>query len=628
MKVLPSLFFRGLCFLTITSPALAGVVDPGTGEPDAADAGLKLWLDATDAGTLFQDVDGLVPAVAGQPVARWDDKSLSGIVVSQASAANTPTLAAAVPELNNSPAVSFVGGSDGDALTSTTGNSTGISGAAPMTVVTVWKTTGFTGQNYQHTFHMGNPTGAQAYGHSVSRDGGGGEISNHYWGDGYNSGGRVAAGESAIAISTYDGATDNWYVNGLFIGQRNVALNVGADQLQVGSRLSPFTEGFTGDLAEVIVFDTVLTTEEQIALTSYLSQKYAIQISEFPEGPGPGGVSLTTGRPVPSHPALKLWLDAGDLGTLWQDTDGTIPAADGQPVARWDDKSGSGIIVAQADPANAPSLTAGVAELNSVPAVTFVGGAGGDALTSTTGNSTGVSGLAELTMVTVWKNTGYTGQNYQHTIHMGDPSCLSAYGHSTSRAGNAGSGIGNHYWCDGFDNTGATANGDANMALSTYDRSTDTWYINGAPGGTRTVFVTIGSSELQIGSRLQPFVEGFTGHLAEVILFCTVLTEEERNALGFYIQQKYGIQVQGAALAGSLRILGVNYEEAQGVATVRLRFTSRLGGSYKIEASPDLMNWENELDDAFAGQGEMSEFVHVIGPASSAPRLYYRVTEN
>ena len=180
-------------------------------------------------------------------------------------------------------------------------------------------------------------------------------------------------------------------------------------------------------------------------------------------------------------------------------------------------------------------------------------------------------------------------------------------------------------------NAGFTASLDATMALSTYNRSTDSWFINGAPGGTRNIFLSIGGGELQVGSRLQPFTEGFTGHLAELIVFCTVLTEAERNALGFYIQEKYGIIVQDARLAGSLRIVSIDYaldENLPDTAHVTLRFTSREGGRYLIESGTDLNSWEDELNDNYPGTGDITEYVHTFSPASGATRRFYRISEN
>ncbi|MCV2882220.1 hypothetical protein [Actibacterium sp. XHP0104] len=62
--------------------------------------------------------------------------------------------------------------------------------------------------------------------------------------------------------------------------------------------------------------------------------------------------------PPPSFPyqlTLAAWYDPSDLGTLFQDTVGTVPvAADGDPVALMQDKSGNGHHMTQSDPARQP----------------------------------------------------------------------------------------------------------------------------------------------------------------------------------------------------------------------------------------------------------------------------------
>ncbi len=242
-------------------------------------SGLVFHLDASDTASLYQDTAGTSQITAdGQAVARWDDLSSSGISVQQSSTGDQPTYQASVASLNGQAALYFDGGSGGDALTSTTGNSTGVSGHEDFTVITVWADAVNTGQNYQHTFHMGDTTTREAYGHSVSRSGGGGEIGNHYWGDGWNSSSTDGLDNANIALSTYDSDSDEdiWWVNGKAVGSRSVTLNIGTDQLQVGSRLTPATEGLRGSVAEILVFDRVLSSVEMDNIGGYLAAKYNI----------------------------------------------------------------------------------------------------------------------------------------------------------------------------------------------------------------------------------------------------------------------------------------------------------------------------------------------------------------
>jgi len=271
--------------LCVCMHAVAGPIDPSTGAPVAGDANLRLWLDANDLSTLWQDTGGTVAAAAGVDVALWQDKSGNGKDVSNTDAARRPTYAASVGNLGSKPALQFTGGNNiSDMLFRA--NDLGISGNADRTVVTVWQSTGFTGQNYQHTFHMGDQTGNEAYGHSASRGGNADSpIGNHYWGAGFDTTATAKLLGGRFAVSSWDGdggtganGLDSWWVDGTAVGASDrAALATGTDQLKIGSRLNggtAGTEGFTGDLAEVIVIDTVLTTAERDALQGYIIDKY------------------------------------------------------------------------------------------------------------------------------------------------------------------------------------------------------------------------------------------------------------------------------------------------------------------------------------------------------------------
>lgn len=71
---------------------------------------------------------------------------------------------------------------------------------------------------------------------------------------------------------------------------------------------------------------------------------------------GHRGLLLAAGGSGPAAYSPAGWYDADDLATLFQDTAGTVPVtADGQSVARWNDKSGNGRDWTQATAANRPT---------------------------------------------------------------------------------------------------------------------------------------------------------------------------------------------------------------------------------------------------------------------------------
>jgi len=230
------------------------------------------WIDADHPNSLWQDTGGTVAATHGSSVALWQDRSGNGKHVQQGSSNAQPLLSTNVQSLNNKNAVSFTN----DFLSRS--NDLGISGNHDLTLFSVWSNATNNGQNYQHTFHLGSTGGNSAYGHSVYR-GNGGWIGNHYWGGSHNTS-QVGSNATYIAISHYDASTDvdQWWINGQDMGSYNVNLNIGTS-LTVGSRLDPYAEGIRGDVAEIILFDTVLDQANRLGVQSYLSHKWGAALS-------------------------------------------------------------------------------------------------------------------------------------------------------------------------------------------------------------------------------------------------------------------------------------------------------------------------------------------------------------
>jgi hypothetical protein len=330
-----------------------------------------------------------------------------------------------------------------------------------------------------------------------------------------------------------------------------------------------------------------------------------------------GAVTLQPdGSPTSGDPNLRLWLNTGVAGSLYQDTAGTIAVTDGSPVALWQDQSGNSFDVSQASAGNRPSYTGSVGTLNGQPAVDFTGGPGGDALSRA--NDIGVSGNGDRTVITVWENTGFTGQNYQHTFHMGTPSGNQAYGHSASRGGGAGSPIGNHYYGAGFDST-ADANLDPNFAISIWDgnggtgtNGLDSWWVNGKPAGASDrAPLNTGTAQLHVGSRLNPFTEGFTGHLAEVIVYDAAVTGTERAQLEGYIESKYAlnqaqVKPNGQPIQGDPR-LKAWYRADAGVNTTGTSVTSWIDQSTIVPDANRTLNANSGNEPTFVpGEGSLA----------------------
>jgi len=269
------------------------------------------------------------------------------------------------------------------------------------------------------------------------------------------------------------------------------------------------------------------------------------------------------GSPDASDTNLKLWFDSSDISTLYQDVAGTIPVTgDGDLVRLWQDKSLSANHVSQATDNRRPRYTTNV--LNGLPALRMSRPAA-DQNTNLQSTVSPVTGNSDRTVISIYTNAVPNGtENFQHTIQFGSTSQNQAYGVSVYRG--AGGVIGNHYWSGDAAQGNSTAAGtdQPTMALMSYDNDAsllgngvDSFYVNGAASGvwsrpdnntalTGSVLDT-GTNQLRIGSRLNDD-EGVVGDVLEFIVYDTALTEDERNQLGWYIQTKYGIQIEGAAV--------------------------------------------------------------------------------
>ena len=236
----------------------------------------------------------------------------------------------------------------------------------------------------------------------------------------------------------------------------------------------------------------------------------------------------------------RLWLDAGDTSTLWQDTAGTLPvAANGQPVARWDDKSGNSFFVSQAAAASRPLYAAG--SLSGLSTLRFDGV--NDLMSRA--NDIGVSGNADRTVFAVWTNWASNGLGYQHVFHMGTNANDQTYG-AIAYHNNR---VANHYWASAFDTT-ATSTSNPTLASAMWDndggavagQGRDQWWVNGANAGyLDRAALNTSTAQFNVGSRVAGWAEGLKGNIAEILIYDHDLTVDERSKVGSYLGLRWGI---------------------------------------------------------------------------------------
>jgi hypothetical protein len=237
-------------------------------------AGLQLWLDAT-TGLFDATSGGSAVTTDGSAVARWEDQSGSGYHVTQATLASRPVLKTGIRNSKN--AIRFDGSNDALVSANIVENN-----LSAMTCFVVSYVAGFGGNNLGRYFDRSNRriwlangtrSTNQLYAHNVS-------------------GLEQLAHETALSSI----ATGNWYLSsGRWDGGTSYLTNVsqrinrsastrGNSQtfelasvanttFIIGNR-TDLLRAFNGDIAELIIYNQALSTEQMGNVEGYLAAKW------------------------------------------------------------------------------------------------------------------------------------------------------------------------------------------------------------------------------------------------------------------------------------------------------------------------------------------------------------------
>ena len=290
-----------------------------------------LWLDGSD-------VNGNGTTLADQTtITQWIDKSgnnrsttLTGTIKYNAAYKNGNATLSFSPENSSSVATSIaiaVGNDD-------------------YTLMAVWKIT------YATTVvvmalgpNSSSPSGGLGYNSS-------GGYNFFEWGvqDSFYSSGLIGY---VIHIGTRTGGVRRVFINGNIAPSGTSDLqNITDTSVTIGN--GDYMVGFpsiTGEICELAIFNGTITQPIRQQLEGYFSKKWSIPLvtghpysTNKDQIPYPIISAPRKGREIffnpTSVPGCKLWLDASDLSSLFQDVAGTIPiTASGQVVQLWKDKS-------------------------------------------------------------------------------------------------------------------------------------------------------------------------------------------------------------------------------------------------------------------------------------------------
>lgn len=219
-------------------------------------SGLQLWLDASDSSTI---------TLNGSTVSQWNDKSGNDYHVSQGTASNQPTYVESA--LNSKNTVRFDGAGDG--LINTI--DTPVGGSTNRTVFVVFNFTAFIGPKYALT--LGYNGGALGTAFGISQ-----EIAVRV-GDGNRLFNTSVDTTHAIVTIMLDGTstTDlSAWKNGSSLGVSSTVTRTINTSSGIGIGRSNGGAYLQGDVAEVIVYNSALSTSDRESVEDYLSGKWGI----------------------------------------------------------------------------------------------------------------------------------------------------------------------------------------------------------------------------------------------------------------------------------------------------------------------------------------------------------------
>ena len=241
--------------------------------------GLQLWLDASDASTLFTDSAGTIAATAdGDPVGRWADKSGNAAHALQTDGTQKPALKLAI---KNSKNVCRFNSTTSKMLGTLLAKNTDCTIVAVVRMNTSdasWRaacTTGF--------LNSTTATSGQIHGLLKQNNTSNKLLVSSFTGatDGNPSQSMGANWASAFATFTNTAGTNRSriWVNGTAAVSDPKTITTITDQgfvYYIGRGLQAATEFWNGDIAELMIYNVSLDTDNQTSIQNYLNTKWGV----------------------------------------------------------------------------------------------------------------------------------------------------------------------------------------------------------------------------------------------------------------------------------------------------------------------------------------------------------------
>jgi len=314
------------------------------------------------------------------------------------------------------------------------------------------------------------------------------------------------AGVYNIIDAVIASGSQQTYRNGSLVASYNATLNsTSSDTLSLGAfGVSPYQQQYYGgSVAEIIIYDSPLTTSQRQQVESYLAWKWGLR-SILP--------STSSGYLLPSYAVmftpksisgLQLWLDAADTST--------VLLSSGTNVSTWIDKSGYG---------NNMLLSAGTVTYVNSNTINFQSGG----ILQTSNYITITSGLSFIFIVCQATALSYSFGYALACSDIAGGDTSIRFVSSTTSLGNGNSndiGYPSGYFVNGVLTGGSPVS---------------------IPSGYNIIGVLVnnsGSTRISLSSSF--YSRYFVGNIQEVIIFNSLTTSQRQQVEG-YLAWKWGIQ--------------------------------------------------------------------------------------
>jgi len=294
---------------------------------------------------------------------------------------------------------------------------------------------------------------------------------------------------------------------------------------------------FSGNLAEIIVYDSELTSAERQAVEGYLGWKWGLET--FSTKIFPSNHPYYSIQPFSRYfnpidvPGCVLWLDGADPRSMFQDSGGTTPVtAPGQTVQCWKDKSGRELNVSNGTTGPEYTATEGT---NTARGLSFA------SVDDGLSNATGYDSTVGANLFAVWSSANESSRQRIASVQYLDGD-KGGYLDTTIVEAHYTSSIGKSQ-----DNpVSYTQNETYLYSVTTDTQPTLLYGVNGSNDTIWTSNLTgvYSNTALTVGTGGG---YGFNGIIKEVLYYDTLMTLTQRQKIEGYLCKKWGITLSPEA---------------------------------------------------------------------------------